>query len=95
MNDLISRIALFNIVEPRLDYLRDKNGPYDHYTDGYEECYDRIVEAPPVDAVEVVRCKDCKHFKIMSDGYTKCAHRYGLAMVLLDNFCSYGERKSE
>ena len=43
-------------------------------------------EAPTVDAVPVVRCKDCRKFKT-----------YGCRMVAseYDDFCSYGERKDD
>lgn len=48
---------------------------------------------PAVDAVEVVRCKDCKHL-MFSDCYGECsAGHYGI--VRPDHFCSYGERKEE
>ena len=48
-----------------------------------------ILEAPTVDAVEVVRCKDCKWF-----------NNAGCAISIVDDsdkpkemdFCSYGER---
>lgn len=56
--------------------------------------------------VEVVRCKDCKHKTVTSDGMVcECAlptkrmqdyYIYGstiLARVEPDAFCSYGERK--
>ena len=45
------------------------------------------------DAVEVVRCKDCKH-RIYSDfdGCYVC-HHGGFNAMHQDNFCSYGERK--
>ena len=53
-------------------------------------------EAPTVDAVEVVRCRDCKHAWIHPCGYVYC-HRDGrnaYEMTFnLDSFCSYGERK--
>ena len=49
-----------------------------------------------VDAVEVVRCKDCKHAWIHPCGYVYC-HRDGrnaYEMTFnIDGFCSYGERK--
>ncbi len=53
-------------------------------------------EAVPVDAVEVVRCKDCKH--VMHSAIYKqyfCTNIYGLRNVcrLSDDFCSYGERR--
>ena len=56
----------------------------------------RSEDAPTVDAVEVVRCRDCKHAWIHPCGYVYC-HRDGrnaYEMTFnLDSFCSYGERK--
>ena len=56
----------------------------------------QIADAPTVDAVEVVRCRDCKHAWIHPCGYVYC-HRDGrnaYEMTFnLDSFCSYGERK--
>ena len=53
-------------------------------------------EAPTVDAVEVVRCRDCKNAWIHPCGYVYC-HRDGRnayeMTFSLDSFCSYGERK--
>ena len=67
-----------------------------------------IDEIPGVDAVEVVRCKDCKHRTVTSDGMVcECAlptktmkdyYIYGsviLARVEPDGFCSHGERKKD
>ena len=56
----------------------------------------RSEDAPTVDAVEVVRCRDCKHAWIHPCGYVYC-HRDGrnaYEMTFnIDSFCSYGERK--
>lgn len=56
---------------------------------GNERCFDYVYaedidNAPTVDAVPVVRCKDCRKFKT-----------YSCRMVAsgYDDFCSYGERK--
>ena len=52
--------------------------------------------APTLDAVEVVRCKDCVHYdlggclKIYSDG---AASKYAWQTRNEDDFCSYGRRK--
>lgn len=51
----------------------------------------KIKAAPTVDAVEVIRCKDCKHL-MFSDLYGECK-RGNLGIVKPDDFCSYGERK--
>lgn len=52
---------------------------------------------PTVDAVEVVRCKDCKHAYNMPLGL--CYLHYEkdgdtVACVEPDDFCSYGERRT-
>lgn len=57
--------------------------------------------APTVDAVEVVRCKDCKHCRELNrkdrieeayaDGVLWCTNQSD--GVWPDDFCSYGERK--
>ena len=54
----------------------------------------RLKNAPPVDAVPVVRCKDCKH----SEPWYKDKYRCFLWVetgidVFEDGFCSHGERK--
>ncbi len=58
-----------------------------------------IKNATTVDAVEVVRCRECKHFLIVDE--TFCMRRYMCTVnhfSYLENdgdnhFCSYGERK--
>jgi hypothetical protein len=67
-------------------------------------CLVLIADAPTVDAVEVVRCKDCKHWQdswVAPDG----KHEHGYCHmeeaddVVVgrwdDDFCSYGERKDK
>ena len=52
-----------------------------------------VEEMSTVDAVEVVRCKDCKHCD--PENY-HCDHPMSTSAPLsrkLDDFCSYGERK--
>ena len=49
-----------------------------------------INDAPTVDAVEVVRCKDCENSEEGKIGYYCKFHDTGFAG---DDFCSYGERK--
>lgn len=55
-----------------------------------------IDDAPTVDAVEVVRCRDCKHLVLTAEGEHNpcdCVCDYWQTDGLNDNdFCSYGER---
>lgn len=48
-----------------------------------------IDDAPTVDAVPVVRCRDCTHY----NGHRHCDYFY--SAVLDDDFCSYGEKRLE
>lgn len=66
------------------------------------EIANEIEDAPAVDAVEVVRCKDCKHYKrgIVFKDTMFCFRpdENGGPYVIRskdDNFCSYGERREE
>ena len=66
-----------------------------YMTDSTKAAFRSIIhKTPTVDAVEVVRCKDCKH---RFDGL--CAMEsvggYPWNDTKDDDFCSYGERKTE
>ena len=64
-----------------------------------EECSQ--YKDPTVDAVEVVRCKDCEHCKKYINRFDPtqkermlCKRIYDFAFgVEADDFCSYGERR--
>ena len=53
-----------------------------------------INDAPTVDAVEVVRCKDCKHYR-----HDDVFHRWYCSIGMTkratskDDYCSWGERR--
>ena len=52
--------------------------------------------APTVDAVPVVRCRECKHYATADfDGDILCGCTLHSAMLDItpDSFCSYGKRK--
>lgn len=55
--------------------------------------WDDIEAAPTVDAVPVVRCAQCKHFKRNLENDTYCSSVNGLTDPQEDDFCSYGERR--
>ena len=70
----------------------------DSLAEGFTEAYHIIKYVlPTVDAVPVVRCKDCKHYdlsvclKIYSDG---SVHPAAWQSRKPEDFCSYGERKA-
>jgi hypothetical protein len=58
---------------------------------------DELAKIPPVDAVEVVRCNDCKHF-VQGEPYDPCECmkwmvKFGVAYTTPDGYCHKGERK--
>lgn len=45
-----------------------------------------VVSQPTVDAVEVVRCRECRWCNM-----GECEHKFGLLVSNDENYCSYGE----
>ena len=103
MDDLISRQALLNDIEEL------KQSPWfndDNYFAIRKDALSCVVElcvkkAPSVDAVEVVRCKDCKYFELNHwDGPIITAHeicsKWGSGCKTdKDGYCFLGERKTD
>ena len=54
----------------------------------YRVTKEEIDAMPTVDAVPVVRCKDCKWCNM-----GECEHKLGLIWANDENYCSLGERK--
>lgn len=65
-----------------------------------ESACDQIKMMPTIDAVPVVRCRECKHFNLQTheceNESVSTDHEGGASYSLNfydDDFCSYGERK--
>lgn len=97
MAEYIEREALIADIENRYCRPCEAEGKdYNHIrcrACWVDDMVGEIDEAPTIDAVPVVRCKDCKHGEPSNirRGWRYCGlhitHHSG------DNFCSYGERK--
>jgi hypothetical protein len=110
---LIDADALIKELEKVYEYhmaeIKDANEHPDNYTskflpatagaiDGLVDAEIVIADAPTINAVEVVRCKDCivsEIFQTDSNGTTAryCKAFTHLRMVADDDYCSYGERR--
>lgn len=106
MSDLISREALVKQFDERLDSahiqcLTRRTGKilWNGIAIGINWGRNTILEAPAVDAVEVVRCRECQYCDTSSFGGRYCSlwdvDDYEEAFVEDDDFCSKGERRSE
>lgn len=72
-----------------------RNHMFYHEADNRSYAEERdIDETPTVDAVPVVRCKDCKHHEDEEMGMVYCPHIVG-SWVAEDFYCADGERRSE
>ena len=87
MGDLISRYALYKAWDA-LDETQDANLLIDAMIKATQD-------APAVDAVEVVRCRDCKHTTRSKGSPEKiiCCLTKMCGTVAPDYFCADGERE--
>ena len=72
--------------EHKFDY-SGQSDYFDGVVDGLMLARDDVREAPTIDAVEVVRCKDCKYYEGKN---TYCAND---RLATPDDYCSIGEKK--
>lgn len=109
MPSLIDADALKEYMDSRVFDLREMYGDYDHYTDGFDDALQVVEYAPIIDAVEVVRCKDCI-FRPTTKGDMygtdvvfpyedmcplQCEDPYYNQMMDGDFFCANGERSDD
>ena len=68
-----------------------KNMPNDYYGDlCIGDALKEIDDAPTIDAVPVVRCRECKHYQTdVLFNHNYCCGRRRKP----DDYCSYGERR--
>lgn len=65
----------------------------------FDAFYDALQDTPTVDAVPVVRCKECKWFADNNDGDWFGCWLFQAIQIIPedtpkpDDYCSYGERK--
>lgn len=101
MDDLVRRSDILTALH---------SGNIEIYVDSFQDLHylrllsreiDKVIKATPsVDAVPVVRCKDCAYVSRFTDGHMECRLLSGLRPVPCtyvtmeeDDFCSYGERR--
>lgn len=93
-NDLISRSAL---LEKATNVTKYDEGGWCMVLKAVS--VEDVLKAPAVDAVEVCRCKDCKHFYEPDINPNRRCKRGGSQVwdveFTEDDFCSYGERGAD
>ena len=84
-------VRLIDANAMRDDWMENGENEYVYDTNAV---LDSIDSQPTVDAVEIVRCKDCFYYTPVEDNFGKCVfligeHQY----VVPDGYCYLGERK--
>lgn len=105
---LIDANALIHRVVVERDAVEIKTGCDIGYHNGLNMAVSMAINAPTVDAVEVVWCKDCKHWHEETGWCNHHSHFVGSKgeachpwessewkMLNADDFCSYGERSAD
>ena len=64
------------------------NDAFNIMATGYAMAF--IEKVPAADVVEVVRCRDCKHYY-----HGTCTNDFALNLMRENDYCSYGEKRSE
>lgn len=82
---------LFNEVSTSLLGKPDLAKDVEHMVRAFIMTTEMIQDAPTVDAVPVVRCKDCKH----RSKYDRHWCAYWMVGVSSVGFCNHGERKTK
>ena len=91
---LIDANKVINSMQKCLDEEPTKKDSVAYFA--FESIIECLKREPTVDAVEVVRCKECKHY---CSFYNECSEEHnhyteeGFREVHDNDFCSYGERK--
>lgn len=89
---LIDAEHLMQKISRMLDYCQDNN--LEDEMSALFQVGDAIIDCQTIDAVPVVRCKDCKRYVENREAVVTYCHR-GLNDIYVkpNDFCSYGERK--
>jgi hypothetical protein len=95
---LIDANALIRRICTERDEVEIKTGFDIGYHNGLNMGASMTINAPTVDAVEVVRCKDCKYWWKESETCTHplCCESWMCVMQApIHHYCSYGEKRGD
>lgn len=87
--DLISRKAMINMCKEVIAQEWNHKAAPVSWAHAYESFADSLETALAVDAVEVVRCRECKNYNVSR---LECHNRRMNGVIGSDGYCSYGER---
>ena len=94
----MARLIDVDALDEKLEALMEKHAAMGHnrVVEDYNFVLAALYGVPTVDAVEVVRCKDCVWYE-KGENYVPYCNNYASLMdhVTDDTFCSYGQRRED
>ena len=81
MAEYIEREALLDLLDKRLSELRKQYGPFDHYTDGFDEAVDKVFQLPTADVTEVRHGKWEEHDRYICNSDDKPVAKIGTIYI--------------
>lgn len=94
---------LDSAMEEMFDFITDLPSGLDGFESDFNAAFSELAKVKSDNVLEVVRCKDCKHFvcdmdlnheeypnEIEADGMCQITDKY----CDMPHFCSYGERRN-
>ena len=90
MTDLISRHRLMSVIKPMVGIFAAD----DEFYISYNAVLNAIEYAPTIDAVPVVRCKDCKHWGMHKRLNVPWCFEMHIDKCE-DGYCDSGERRED
>ena len=92
-----------NMSKPKDCYLCEFTNGYECWSNGepwfdVKEAYAKGTLSPncPITEIDLVRCKDCKHYDTESRTFPCCTDIFGAVRYMeADGFCSKGERRAD
>lgn len=91
--DADALMDVLGIADECKDCPQDKRGIYCEKSTDFRVACEAITDAPTIDAVEVVRCGECKWW--LNDICSHWSDRRINRETKGDDFCSYGEKRRE
>lgn len=93
MSRYIDADKLYELIRTNDYKLATKNGSIDYemFTVGIKQAINKM---PTADVVEVVHCKDCRHYERFTVYNKHFCNEYG-GYVVENDFCSRAEKKGE
>ncbi len=90
----MSRYIDADVLMDALNVFRDRKNGNEHFMYGIETAKELLGIQPTVDAVPVVRCRECKHHEVFKNGVNGWCNGHGCPTDVT-YFCADGERRME